>query len=314
MNYRNQIKHEENNPLRVTSVQMSVNGAATSCSFENILSVLRQASAAKSRLVVFPEATLGGYMHDSKEQALENALAEDDARLQALSESSVSMKIDIVIGVLVKTKNGELHNNAIHFACNGSRYSYTKSTPIWLGVDRFCKVGDQLFGKINIDGFVLGLLICYDLTYPVNAIAAAWAGCDGLLLSTNWPLTSLESTANFTVRSRANENKLYIIAANKIGHEAEGWFCGASCIVDTLGNFIKRATSISKSFQWGKSNKFELLTADIYKAPKQRIYSSDYCTSIFDARCDLYSELNLDIPESETTSHSLATYIKKEHP
>ena len=196
--------------------------------FNNVLKLIKKSHANAPDLLIFPEAILTGYNWNSKEEALQNALTEDHSWLDKIHEIVIKQDTEIILGTLLKDEEQNLFNAAIHFKLDNTRFIYHKSTPIFLGADRFCDIGDQLFGMTNIKGFKVAILICYDLSFPIASFLAGRSGADLLAVPTNWPIPSATTTAEFTVLSRAYESKCYLAAANKVGEENNTEFCGLS--------------------------------------------------------------------------------------
>lgn len=94
----------------------------------------------------------------------------------------------------------------------------------------------------GLGGFLLSILICYDIEFPENARQAATAGADVIIVPTTlgaqWGVVSEK-----LVPTRAFENGVYNVYANHSGHENNmAYYCG-SCIVAPNGQDLVRANS-----------------------------------------------------------------------
>jgi predicted amidohydrolase len=116
---------------------------------------------------------------------------------------------------------------------------YAKTHLPILGVDRFVSPGGHLsvwdtpYGKV-------GPLICYDIRFPEAARCLGLMGADIIALPTNWP-EGAESSPDFLTRARAWENRVYILAANRVGVERGRRFIGRSQIVAPSGEILQEA-------------------------------------------------------------------------
>ena len=83
--------------------------------------------------------------------------------------------------------------------------------------------------------------ICYDCNFPESARVMALLGADILVLPTNWP-QGREKVVQYVINTRAYENKVHIVAANRVGQERGTKFIGNSKIVDAWGDTIVQAS------------------------------------------------------------------------
>jgi predicted amidohydrolase len=77
-----------------------------------------------------------------------------------------------------------------------------------------------IFPLVELEGWKLGLLICYDLEFPENARRLALAGAELILVPTA-NMVPFDFVADVTVRARAFENQCYVAYANYCGHEGD---------------------------------------------------------------------------------------------
>ena len=93
---------------------------------------------------------------------------------------------------------------------------------------------------MELNGWKLGFLICYDLEFPENARRLALAGAELILVPTA-NMIPYDFIADVTVRARAFENQCYVAYANYCGHEGEIHYCGQSSIAAPDGSRIAQA-------------------------------------------------------------------------
>jgi beta-ureidopropionase len=116
----------------------------------------------------------------------------------------------------------------------------------------------------------IGVLICYDRSFPEAWRTLVLAGADAIFV----PVVSYgfrEQMFLSELQTRASENGVWVMAANRTGPEAvegrEVIMFGNSCVIDPAGQVVARAASGSE----GKG--FEVVVADIdlAEARAQRI-------------------------------------------
>jgi predicted amidohydrolase len=93
---------------------------------------------------------------------------------------------------------------------------------------------------VDLDGWRLGMLICYDVEFPENARRLALAGAD-LILAPTANMVPYEVVATTTVPARAYENQIYLAYANYCGFEGRLEYCGLSCVAAPDGTVAARA-------------------------------------------------------------------------
>ena len=249
---------------------------------ETYLARFDDAAAAGARLLVLPECALPGYMFDSAEEALPFAEEIPGPSTEVLADHCRRLGTHVVCGLLERDGD-ELHNAAVLVGPDGLLGTYRKTHLPFLGVDRYVVPGDELdvfdtpLGRIGIE-------ICYDLRFPEATRTLALKGADIVAHPTNFPVAARIQTQLITF-SRAAENRIYLLTANRVGKERWAEFCGWSQIVDPYGRRLAEADETDEA----------LLVADveIEKArDKDYVIRGDYELYLFgDRRPELYGAL-----------------------
>jgi len=241
------MDEHESQMIRAAAVQMDIQIGDNAGNLARVLGKLDEAAKDGAQLVVFPECALSGYCFSSLEDAKPYAERPDRIDLEQFEYRCSRLRVTGVIGYLrCDTIQGEApcYNCARIAAPSGMRhraicYTYCKTHLPTLGVDRFVSPGDTLrvfdvpFGK-------LGVLICYDIRFPEAARCLGLMGADVIALPTNWP-EGAESAPDFITRARAWENRVYVVAANRVGVERGRRFIGRSQIVAPTGEILCEA-------------------------------------------------------------------------
>jgi predicted amidohydrolase len=201
---------------------------------------LREAAARGARLVVFPECALSGYAFDSLAEALPHSEALPGPATEALAADCRELGMLAAVGMLERGRAGELYNACALVGANGLEASYRKTHLPYLGVDRFVTPGNRPFAVHDAGGLKIGMLICYDDSFPEAGRCLMLLGADLILLPTNWP-SGAAAVAKFLVPARALENHVYYAAVNRIGEEGGFRFIGRSRIVGPDGETLASA-------------------------------------------------------------------------
>jgi predicted amidohydrolase len=218
---------------------MDIRICDVSGNFERALAWLERAASLGAALIVLPEAALSGYCFASRDEAAPHALAQDAEPLQRFAARCAELGVTGVLGYLEAAPGEQVYNSACVAMPSGEVATYRKTHLPTLGVDRFLSKGDRL-PTFEAAWGSLGCLICYDVRFPEPARVLALQGMDVLAVPTNWP-AGAESTPDFVLRARARENRVFVVAADRVGVERGRQFIGRSQIVDATGRVLAEA-------------------------------------------------------------------------
>jgi predicted amidohydrolase len=102
--------------------------------------------------------------------------------------------------------------------------------------------GDQLV-RTEVEGWRLGLTICYDLRFPELYRLLALEGCEALAVPAAFTLYTGKDHWEPLLRARAIENQCFVVAANQWGSYVDGKAAyGRSMIVDPWGVVVAQAS------------------------------------------------------------------------
>lgn len=272
--------------INVAAVQFQPELLEVDHNLAKIESLMQQAAARGAKLAVFPECALTGY-------ALSRAEAETVAEpipgplTQRLSTAcQVSGLTAAVIGMLEQDSAGRLFNSAVVVGPEGTIGHYRKTHLPCLGVDRFLEPGETLDFPFETPAARLGVLICYDLRFPEPARVLALAGAQMIVLPTAWPRAAT-LYPDHVVQTRAAENGIFVVAANRTGEERGTRYLGRSVIAGPDGTKLAQA----------ETDREQLLIAEIdpdQSDDKDRIFTpGEYELHLFtDRRPALYQALS----------------------
>jgi 5-aminopentanamidase len=247
--------------------------------------VLKQAAGRGARLVVFPECALNGYNHTGRAEALAVAETLPGPASQQIADICREQNVFSVFGLL--EKDGErLYNSAALVGPAGLIGVYRKTHLPTLGVDRFLDPGAGPLEAYDTPLGKIGILICYDSVFPECPRVLALKGAEILALPTNFPEGKAVRVIEHVLSARTIENRVYLVAANRVGSERGTAFAGRSRIIDPTGEVLTTASA----------NREELILAEIQPetARNKRVvvrpgeYETDY---VGDRRPELYGDL-----------------------
>lgn len=236
--------------MRVAAAQINVKFTNTSANLDKVVHYMREAAQQGVELVVFPECSLSGYVFQSYEEAVPFAEEIPGKTTSALAEICRQYNIAVLVGML-ELEGSDLFNTAVLISAAGLLGKYRKTHTLCLGVDRFIAKGDSL-ECFDLFEHKVGVLICYDQRFPETARVLALKGAHVILHSANLP-EGTQGYADFLNRSRACENRVFLVHVNRVGDERGVHFIGRSQIINHLGEVIAEANGRDE----------QLITADI---------------------------------------------------
>ncbi|BBF99065.1 MULTISPECIES: carbon-nitrogen hydrolase family protein [Pseudonocardia] len=196
-------------------------------------------AAAGADLVVTPEMFLTGYAIDADE-VRELAEPADGPSAAAVATLARRHRTAILYGY-PEYDGGQVFNAVALVGPDGSRLAGYRKTHLFGELDRArFGAGADACAVVELDGWRLGLLICYDVEFPEAARGLAVAGADAVLVPTA-NMIGYDRVPDTLVPARAYENQLYVGYANHTGREGGLVYGGLSCIAGPDGADVARA-------------------------------------------------------------------------
>ena len=196
--------------------------------------------ACDADVLVLPEMFLTGY-NIGAEAVGALAEAQDGQSAQTIAELARNAGLAILYGYPERAEDGQIYNAVQLIDANGQRLCNYRKTHLFGDLDHsmFSPGGDE-FPVVELNGWKLGFLICYDLEFPENTRRLALAGAELILVPTA-NMVPFDFVADVTVRARAFENQCYVAYANYCGHEDQIHYCGQSSIAAPDGQRVAQA-------------------------------------------------------------------------
>ena len=207
---------------------------------ENLERGLALASGVEADLVVLPELWSSGYVFSSHAEV--EALAEDAARgptARALTAAAKRERRHIVAG-FPERHRGHFYNSALLVGPGGVITVYRK-LHLFENEQKWFEPGNLPLAVQRVGPARVGLLICFDWRFPETARVLALMGADVIAHPSNLVFPNAQAA----MLTRAIENRVYTVTANRIGVENRPGgrvpFTGRSQIVDPGGVIVARA-------------------------------------------------------------------------
>lgn len=230
--------------------------------WRNLTRLLELAAEKGTELVVLPELHNGLYFCQHEDnQEFARAEAIPGPTTEFLSTLAKRLKLVIIGSIFERRAAGLYHNTAIVLDSDGSLAGYYRKMHIPDDPGYFEKYyftpGDTGFQPVETSVGMIGVLVCWDQWFPEAARMMTLAGADLLVYPTaigwdpadnqNEQQRQLDSWVT-TQRAHAISNGIYLLAANRHGHESDSKeqsrgaeFWGNSFICGPQGEILSRA-------------------------------------------------------------------------
>jgi len=238
----------EGDLLNVAAIQMNSRDDKQ-LNIQTALELIDHAAAGGARLVALPEIwTYLGNPAGNRENAEQIPGAVSDL----LANRARKHGIYLHGGSYHQTEPGNprVLNTALVFNPDGdiiARYSKIHMFDVVLdGIASYEESATVAPGEeivtFDLDGFRVGLAICYDLRFPELFRILAMRGADLIVLPAAFTMTTGKDHWEILIRARAIENGVYMMAPGQVGHDGTGKWCyGRSMIVDPWGTVLATA-------------------------------------------------------------------------
>ncbi len=199
----------------------------------NIDRALRLIGRKRSDLLVLPELFNTGYNFRSRREV--GKVAEpvpDGPTTQALRDFSKRNATMIVAGIA--ERSGQSFYNSALVVKDGRYLGSYRKVHLFYNEKKFFKPGFEfkVFGNI-------GVMICFDWFFPESARSLMLKGGDIVAHPSNLVLSDCPES----MKTRALENRVFAVTADRVGVERGLRYIGQSQIVTPRGQVVYRASS-----------------------------------------------------------------------
>jgi beta-ureidopropionase len=198
----------------------------------NVDKAFRLFGRRKTDLLVLPELFNTGYNFRTKRELTKVAEPiPDGPTTQIIREFSKRNGTEIVAG-LAERKGQSFYNSAV-VVKNGRYLGTYRKVHLFYNEKKFFKPGHEfkVFGGV-------GVMICFDWFFPESARTLMLKGAEVIAHPSNLVLPHCPDS----MKTRALENHVYVVTADRVGVERGLRFIGQSQIVSPRGRVVYRAS------------------------------------------------------------------------
>jgi len=270
--------------VKIAAIQMDLKIMKNRENLNKVLLEMKTASNNGAHLIVFPECALTGYVFASREEAMPFMETIPGPSTDKLAAYCKELGVHVIVGLL-EIDTDRCYNAAVLVGPQGLVGKYRKNHLPFLGIDRFIDPGDKPFQVYNTPIGNIGIHICYDCNFPESARIMTLLGADILALPTNWP-EGRGKIVQYVINTRAFENKVHLVAVDRVGRERGTRFMGHSKIVDAWGDTLAEAGSDEEETIYAEVSLAEAREKRTILKPGE--FEVDF---IHDRRPELYSQV-----------------------
>ena len=226
-------------PLRVAAISAAARAGDVPANVAAAAGWVRRAAERGATVAVLPELFLPGYDPATLRRDPDGCdVTPEDLRLEPLAEAARASGTVAVVGASVRRPEGVRSLAVLVVAPDGSiRTAYAKQH-LW-DEERGIFAAGTAGATIVVDGWPLGLGVCYDGCFPDHARAATADGALAYLCPSAYVVGS-EHRRDLYYAARALDNGIYVVFAGLVGRCGELEFSGGSAVYDPQGRPVER--------------------------------------------------------------------------
>ena len=217
---------------------------------KGIIDDARQAGAA---LLVFPDATLGGYLNDLRDPDLAELpppVELDGPEIAEIRDAAGSMLVCFGFTEMQQTPDGPQRYNTAACVSAEQVWGIHRKVHRPLNESRVYEAGAG-FRAFDTPLGRMGMLIDYDKTFPESARSLALDGAELIACLSAWPASTTDRTENLALDrqsrlfdlydgARAAENQVVLVSSNQTGVFGGLRFLGQAKIVGPGGDVLAK--------------------------------------------------------------------------
>jgi beta-ureidopropionase len=195
-------------------------------------------------ILVIPELSNSGYVFETKDEAYSLGEIIPDGKLsKILCEWSSSGRF--VTAGICEISDSSLYNSAVTF--NDGKYLWTyRKVHLFDNEPNWFSAGDSEPPVLKYKQYQLGIMICFDWSFPEMARILALKGAQVILHPSNLVLHYCQNA----MITRSIENRVFTATANRVGEERGIKFSGASQITNPEGELLLQMTNSEVGVKW----------------------------------------------------------------
>lgn len=245
--------------LTVAAVQLT-SGSDVADNLRRVVDWIRRAAQAGAELVALPENY--GFLGSDADKLAQAQSVDDGPFIAPLRELARDLGVAILAGSIPEIGPDALHtyNTSVLIGRQGETLATYRKIHLFdvdlEGETTFresdhVSPGDETV-VAELDGWVIGLSVCYDLRFPEQYRKLSASGARLLTVPSAFTLHTGKDHWESLLRARAIENLCYVLAPGQFGrHSATRQSWGKSMVVDPWGTMLAVAAE-SEGFALGQ--------------------------------------------------------------
>ena len=196
------------------------------------LEMVEEAARNDAKLIVLVEMATTAYCFFDRAEIAPYVEPIPGPTTERFGELAARYGCYIVVGMPEVDPETDIYYNSLALVGPEGVVGKYRKTHSFISENTWAKDGDLDLPVFRTELGNLGGLICMDASFPETARVLALRGADVICFPTNWLLEKAPAPAWIT---RAFENGVYLIAADRWGNERTVEFSGGSAVIDPDG-------------------------------------------------------------------------------
>ena len=231
----------DNTHVTIAVAQLTCRLGDKEANLAMIESLLAEASG-RAQVVCLPELCTTGYdLNELGDAHFELAETIPGPTTERLSSWARKMNLGIVAGLIERDPRvtGLLYDTAVVINRQGELAGLYRKTHLYPAENRFFCAGNDL-PVFDLDGLSVGVAICFEEAFPQIFTTLTLRGAQLVFNPSAVPI-GYGHLQDVRTRARAQDNQIFVAAANHVGREGNVLYCGRSQIADPRGDVIAMA-------------------------------------------------------------------------
>lgn len=234
-----------NQELKVAAIQMKCNFLGPKEEkIERASILIEEAAEDGAKIVLLPELFSTDYelfCRQKDPRVFEYAEPIPGPTTNKIADISRKYKIYVIAPIFEKAGPGVYYNAAPVIGPTGVVGKYRKThIPAVKSLEKFYIRAGSEFPVFGTEFASFGITICYDRWFPETWRILSLSGAE-IIFHTSATEVNSKKVWDFVYRTRALENGVFAIIANRVGKEGDFEFFGNSMIVNPYGEIVANA-------------------------------------------------------------------------
>ena len=227
-------------PLTLALLQCTPGPLDVPGNLQRLEAAAEQAARGGADLLICPEMGVTGY-NIGASRVRQLAQPAHGGYAQTVAEIAQRHGLAVLYGYPELGEDGAIFNAAQWISAQGERCLNYRKTHLYGTLDKAqFAAGPPTTALVDLKGWSVGVLICYDVEFPENTRRLARAGADLIAVPTA-NMAAFDFVSNAVIPVRAYENQTYVAYANYVGHEADIHYGGLSTVAAPDGAVLAQA-------------------------------------------------------------------------